>query len=51
MSGDILLFFYTFLHFFSFLFAYVKKKQYLCTAFWQMAHFGRVGEWLKPTVC
>ena len=33
MSGDILLFLYTFLHFFSILFAYVKKKQYLCTAF------------------
>ncbi len=32
-------------------FAYVKKKQYFCTAFWQMTHFGRVGEWLKPTVC
>ena len=51
-SIDILLFFYTFLHFFaeqfdglkikkmkgevhffSFLFAYVKKKQYLCTRF------------------
>ena len=33
MSGDILPFFYTFLHFFAEKFAHVKKKQYLCTAF------------------
>ena len=44
-------FFYEKTIFFAKKFAHVRKKQYLCTRFWQMTHFGRVGEWLKPTVC
>ncbi len=51
MSGDILLFF---LHFFAFFFNFIcvcQKKAVPLHRFWQMAHFGRVGEWLKPTVC